>query len=130
MGLAKALATNPRIREILTAIQKDLFMLGAELSNTDPGRQLNRLEEAKISDLEHWIAELQVEVPLSRNFVDPGSNPVSASLDMARTVVRRAERSIVNLHQAEGLQRPEVLSYINRLGFLLFILARYADKLP
>jgi cob(I)alamin adenosyltransferase len=131
MGLAKALATNPRIREILAAIQQDLFMLGAELSNTDPGRELNRVEEAKISDLEQWIAELQVEVPLStRGFVDPGSNPVSASLDMARTVVRRAERSIVNLHQAEGLQRPEVLSYINRLGFLLFILARYADKLP
>lgn len=130
IGLAKALTTNPRIREILTAIQKDLFKLGAELSNTDPTRPLDRVEEAKISDLERWIAELQMEVPLSPNFVDPGTNPVSASLDMARTVVRRAERSIVNLHEAEGLQRPEVLSYMNRLGFLLFILARYADELP
>lgn len=130
MGFAKALATNPKIREILTAVQKDLFLLGAELSNTDPGRQLDRLEAARIEDLERWIAELQAEVPLTRSFVDAGTNPVSAALDMARTVVRRAERSIVDLHEAEGLQRPEVLSYVNRLGFLLFILARYADKLP
>ncbi len=130
MGLAKALAANPRIREILTAIQKDLVWLGAELSNIDPERELDRVEEAQISDLEMWISELQMEAPLSRNFVDPGANPVSAALDMARTVVRRAERSIVALHQTEGLQRPEVLSYINRLGFLLFIMARYADRFP
>jgi len=130
MGLAKALATNPRIREILSSIQKDLVWLGAELSNIDPERRLDRVEEAHISDLETWIAELQAEAPLSRNFVDPGTNPVSAALDMARTVIRRAERSIVALHGAEGLQRPEVLSYVNRLGFLLFIMARYADKFP
>jgi cob(I)alamin adenosyltransferase len=130
MGLAKALATNPRIREILSSIQKDLIWLGAELSNVDPQRKLDRVEEVHISDLEAWIAELQTEVPLSRSFVDPGSNPVSAALDVARTVVRRAERSIVALHEAEALQRPEVLSYINRLGFLMFIMARYADKFP
>jgi cob(I)alamin adenosyltransferase len=130
MGLAKALAGNPRIREILSAIQKDLVWLGAELSNINPERKLERVEDAQISDLETWIAELQAEAPLSRSFVEPGANPVSAALDMARTVVRRAERSIVALHEAEGLHRPEVLSYINRLGFLLFIMARYADKFP
>ncbi len=59
MGLAKALATNPRIREILSAIQKDLVWLGAELSNVDPERKLDRVEEAQISDLESRITELQ-----------------------------------------------------------------------
>jgi cob(I)alamin adenosyltransferase len=130
MGLAKALSSNPRIREILTAIQRDLLLLGSELSNTDPGRDLQRVEEGEISALEVWVSELQVEAPLSRSFVDPGTNPVSASLDMARTVVRRAERSIVALHEAGGVQRPELLSYVNRLGFLMFIMARYADRFP
>lgn len=130
MGLAKALSTNSRIREILSTIQQDLFLLGAELSSTDPNEQLKRVEDDHIAYLEKWITELQVEVPLTRGFVDAGNNPVSAALDLARTIVRRAERSIVELHETGGVKRPEVLSYLNRMGFLLFILARYADELP
>lgn len=130
MGLAKAFSSNPRIREILSAIQQDLFLLGSELSSTDPDGQLKRVEEDHIAYLEKWITELQVEVPLTRGFVDAGNNPVSAALDLARTIVRRAERIIVALHEAGGVKRPEVLSYLNRMGFLLFTLARYADELP
>ena len=130
LGLAKAFAGNDKIREIITAIQKDMIVLGAELSSTDPASRSKRIDQIAISRLEKWIEELQMEVPLSRHFVDPGKNPVSAALDMARSIARRTERSIVSLQEAGELSCTEVLSYVNRLGYLLFTLARYAEKLP
>jgi cob(I)alamin adenosyltransferase len=128
MGLAKSLTQNEKIRSLIEAIQKDLIIVGAELSSTQPGRQSTRIEQDRISLLEKWIEELQTEVPLPRSFVDPGANPVSAALDLARSVVRRTERSVVNMQESGELTRPELLSYLNRLGCLLFTLARYAEK--
>lgn len=128
LGLAKAFTGNEKVREILGGIQKHLMVLGSELSNTDPRKQAKRIEQDQIAWVEKWINDLQTEVPLSRRFVDPGHNPVSAALDMARAVARRSERSIVALQEAGEVTRQEVMSYINRLGFLLFTLARYAEK--
>ena len=128
MGLAKAFSRNDKTVQMIKTIQKDLVVLGAELSNTTPGKESKRIDQEQILRLEKWIQELQMEVPLPRRFVDPGANPVSAALDMARSIVRRAERSIVSLQEANELSRPEALSYVNRLGCLLFTLARYAEK--
>jgi cob(I)alamin adenosyltransferase len=128
LGLAKALTPNDRIRDIISAIQKDLFVLGAELSSTDPAREAKRIEQDHIIQLENWTRELQQEVPLARRFVDPGANPGSAALDLARSVIRRTERSMVVLQEAGQLGRAEALIYINRLGCLVFTLARYLEK--
>jgi cob(I)alamin adenosyltransferase len=127
MGLAKSLTKNDKIRDIITRVQEDLILLGSELSSTNP-RQAKRIEADHISQLEHWIEELQIEVPLSPHFVHPGANTVSAALDLARSVVRRTERSMVSLKEAGNLNREEGLTYINRLACLLFTLARYAEK--
>jgi cob(I)alamin adenosyltransferase len=129
MGLAKAFATNEKIRGIIETIQKHLVFLGAELSNTDPARQFQRIEPDQIAYVEKWIQDLQLEVPLSRQFVDPGHNPVSAALHMARAIARRSERSIVALQESGEATRQEVMSYINRLGCLLFTLAHYSAKM-
>jgi cob(I)alamin adenosyltransferase len=128
LGLAKALTQNEVIRSIISSIQKDLITLGAEVSNTASDQQSKRLEPSHISQLEKWIEELQKTAPLSGRFVDPGANPVSAALDVARTVIRRTERSMVILQEAGQLSRTETLSYVNRLSFLIFSLARYAEK--
>lgn len=130
LGLAKAFAKNEQIRSIISAIQKDLVLLGAELSSTEPDRLAEKIEPEHISKIETWIKDLQKEVPLPRHFVDPGANPVSAALDLARSIIRRTERSMVSLQEARQLERAEVLQYMNRLGFLLYTLARYAEKLP
>lgn len=130
LGLAKAFTKNDRIRSIISAIQKDLVLLGAEMSSAVPGRVKAQIESDNISTIELWIVDLQKEVPLPRHFVDPGVNSVSAALDMARAVTRRAERRMVSLQESGQLQREEVLQYMNRLGFLLYVLARYAEKLP
>jgi cob(I)alamin adenosyltransferase len=129
LGLARAFASHQKVLEIIGEIQKHLLLLGSELSSASPGMRLKRIEEDQIANLEQWIHDLQLEVPLSRGFVDPGQNPTSAALDMARAVARRAERSIVALQESGETTRQEVMSYFNRMGFLLFILARYADKM-
>ncbi len=130
MGLAKTFTENERIRNIISTIQGELVLLGAELSSTDPGRIVKRIDLEHISQLEKWSNGLQEEVPLSPRFVSPGVNSLSAALDLARSVIRRTERSMVMLQEIGQLQRAEALKYVNRLGCLIYILARYAEKSP
>jgi cob(I)alamin adenosyltransferase len=128
MGLAKALTQNETIRNIIANIQKDLFVLGAELSSTVPRVDAKRIGKEHTVQLEKWITDLQREVPLAPRFVESGANSVSAALDLARSIVRRTERSVVLLLETEQLERAEILKYVNRLGCLLYTLARYAEK--
>ena len=130
MGLAKAYTDNQEIRSIISTIQQDLFVVAAELASTDQRPNAKRIELEQISRLEQWITHLQEEAPLAHCFVEPGANAVSAALDLARTVIRRTERSMVMLQETGQLQRAEVLKYVNRLSCLFYTLARYAEKLP
>jgi cob(I)alamin adenosyltransferase len=129
LGLAKALTDNEEIRTIISTIQKHLVLLGAEVSSTESGQQGIQIEEEHILRLEGWIGDLQKVSPLPRRFVDPGSNPASAALDFARSVIRRTERSMFVLHETGYPLRQEPLSYVNRLACLAFTLARYAEQL-
>jgi cob(I)alamin adenosyltransferase len=129
MGLAKAFAENEKIRNIISTIQGELFLLGAELSCRSPRPNMKRVEQDHITQMEKWIIELQGEVPLERSFISPGANSLSAALDCARSVVRRTERSMVILREMGQLQRSKTLEYINRLGCLLYVMARYAEKI-
>ena len=78
--------------------------------------------------LESFIDELSCEVELPPNFILPGSSPGSASLDLARASIRTAERRIIGLDELGMLNNKTIISYINRLSDLLFMLARYEDK--
>jgi cob(I)alamin adenosyltransferase len=110
-------------------VQSELFTVGAELA-TDPAEYAKLQEHFMVvspeftSRLENEIAELEGRIALPDAFVIPGGTPSSAALDVARTVVRRAERRIVGLQQAGQMRNPEVLRYVNRLSDLLFMLAR------
>ena len=126
MGLAKALTGNTTIRDMILTVQEDLLLLGAQLSCESPDNSTYRIGTDRTARLENWIEELQREVPLPRQFVFPGDNPVSAAIDLSRTVIRRAERRVVAMREAGELDDPEVHSYLNRLADFLFMLARYA----
>jgi cob(I)alamin adenosyltransferase len=128
LGLAKVFTQNDLIREMITQIQEDLVLLGAELSCEGAAKEEYRIMPAHIERIEEWIARLQKEVPLPRQFILPGGNPASATLDLARTIVRRAERRAMRIHEAGFLERAEVHAYLNRLADFLFTLARYAEK--
>jgi len=133
LGVARAQEADHERAERLLALQRDLFTVGAELA-TGPGEraQLERhfatITAAMVERLDAQLADLEARVPLPRGFVVPGGTPVAAAIDLARTLVRRAERRAVSLRRTGLLENPEVLRYLNRLSDLLFMLAREAEQ--
>jgi len=127
LGLAKTFTLNEAILEMIQAVQEDLLMLGARLSDTAPDSEYS-IGTERIQRLEEWIVKIQEEVPIPRHFIYPGVNSVSASIDLARSIIRRAERVATALKEAGEIDSAEVHSYLNRLADFLFILARYAEK--
>jgi cob(I)alamin adenosyltransferase len=81
-----------------------------------------------VESVDARLAGLEERVPLPRGFVVPGGTVVSASVDLARTLVRRAERRAVSLRRAGELENAEVLRYLNRVSDLLFMVAREAEQ--
>jgi cob(I)alamin adenosyltransferase len=127
LGLAKALTQDRTIREMITTIQQDLLILGAELAS-ESEQPSHRITADQIRRLEDWIARLQQDVPLGRQFILPGENVVSAAIDLARTIVRRAERRAAAMREAGLLSRSETSSYLNRVADFLFTLARHTEE--
>jgi len=130
LGIARATALRPKTKEILLNIQKDFLILAAELSmaQEDQAQFPTRITADHVEQLERWIGELQNDVELKREFILPGETLPSAAIDLGRTIVRRAERRAVRLMQEKMIQNPEILRYLNRLGDLLFTLARYEEN--
>ncbi len=130
LGIARATSIRPKSKEIILSIQKDLLILGAELSTADEDQKQspNRITEDHVEQLERWIDELQGNVILKKEFVLPGETLASAAIDLGRTVIRRAERRVIRLIQEKIIQNPEVPRFLNRLGDLLFTLARYEES--
>jgi len=133
LGLARALSSSPRVKEIVKQVQQELFAVGVELA-TNPGeyttmqRHFEVVSATMVERLERFIDELEAEVQLSRSFIIPGASAASSAMDLARTILRRAERRAVGLKEAGRLVNNELLRYLNRLGDLLFMLARYEDR--
>ncbi len=133
LGLARALAQDPRVRRVVKQVQRELFTVGAELATDPPERP--KLEKhfgvvtpEMTGRLETLMDELGAQMELPRAFIIPGASAASAALDVARTTLRRAERRTVALQEQGLLDNPEVLRYLNRLADLLFVLARYEDR--
>jgi cob(I)alamin adenosyltransferase len=122
-GLCRSYTQNKE--EELEEIQNELHILQAELANREPE---TKLTEENISRLEELCDRYQEECPPLRNFVLSGGTRSASHLHHARSVARRAERKIVNLDESEEL-REEVLTYINRLSDLLFLMARHENFL-
>jgi cob(I)alamin adenosyltransferase len=129
LGVARALIKDRGRHAIVLRVQSELFTVGAELA-TDAA-EYGKLQQHFLvvmpeatSRLEAEIDDLERRVPLPNAFVIPGGTTAAAALDVARAVLRRAERRIVGLQQTGQLRNPEVLRYANRLSDLLFMLAR------
>ena len=132
VGFARSrLAVQPDIVGILVEIQRDLFALGARLA--DPRRKIaDRVTKVVIGPsatarLEGWIDSFESTLPPLRRFILAGGSEAGSALHVARTVCRRAERSIVALQAEHAALEPEVLVYVNRLSDLLFVLARVVN---
>ncbi|MDW5314967.1 cob(I)yrinic acid a,c-diamide adenosyltransferase [Rhizobium sp. PL01] len=117
---------------MLMRIQNDLFDLGADLSTPDTGETLAyeplRIIAAQVSRLEAEIDELNADLDPLRSFVLPGGSGAAATLHIARTVSRRAERLMVDLARMDGeIVSKDALAYVNRLSDFLFVAARWTN---
>ncbi len=129
IGLGRAHATEARTTTLLLETQRDLYKIMAEFAFTDALRPAAyTLGEDRVIWLETVTDEISADVPLPKAFVVPGDSIPGATLDIARTVARRAEREAVALFHAGHLDNPQVLRYLNRLSSLLFMLARAEDR--
>ena len=133
MGLARALSDDAEIKAILKQLQREMFTVGAELAthpdHYDTYRQhFSPVTSEMVSYWEATIDRLLAEAPLPPVFILPGASGASAAMDMARCMARTAERRVVALDEIGGLTNREILRYLNRVGDLLFVLARYQDR--
>jgi cob(I)alamin adenosyltransferase len=131
IGVARATPPSQAFDPLLESIQRDLFALGGQLATPDPAPVAKALEKAQLSDdriaeLEHIMDAADEELTPLRAFVLPAGTPKACALHLARTVCRRAERSVVALARESELP-PVFLVYLNRLSDLLFTLARLAN---
>ncbi|MBM4192874.1 MAG: cob(I)yrinic acid a,c-diamide adenosyltransferase [Gemmatimonadetes bacterium] len=132
LGVVRAVEMMPRIDEVLAPIQRDLFAIGALLATPHPEEHRKQLEKARLTDrriaqLEQAIDDGEDELQPLKAFIMPGGTPKAASLHVARTVCRRAERAVVRLRQEADVPAI-VIVYLNRLSDLLFVLARVANR--
>ena len=132
LGLARAALAGHPLAELVARLQRELFVVGAELAtHTDRRERLKeavtRVTEPMVTSLEREIDSLEERHPMPAEFVLPGESFAGAALDLARSIVRRAERACVALDRDGVLPDSFVLPYLNRLADLLFVMARAAD---
>jgi len=129
LGLARAATRDARAREIILHMQQDLYVLMAELATPQENLQAigMRITAEHIAWLESVEEELKAAVVIPNKFIIPGDTLDGAALDLARTVIRRAERLAVRLLHEGVTQNGDLLRYLNRLSDVVFILARYLE---
>ncbi len=129
LGLARAMTNDPKVKEIIYQIQQELYLLMGELATTPENYEKMglRMTIEHVQRLERVEEQLKREVEIPNKFIIPGDTPDGAALDLARTIIRRAERMAVKLLHDEVIQNDEVVRYLNRLSDLIFILARYVE---
>ncbi len=122
IGLARACARDERCGPLLLHVQRDLYRLMAEVASSPENAEQFRFEEARVDWLEQQIETLGKSVEMPGEFILPGDSLGGAALSMARAVVRRAERRLVELFDADTTANPALQQYLNRLSSLLFVL--------
>jgi len=126
LGVVRSHPGSGGLDGLLRRIQSDLFELGAQLAT--PGDAAERITLAHVETLERAIDTHDDALPPLTSFVLPAGTPLAAALHVARTVCRRAERRVVKLGTMPDTHIPvNAIEYLNRLGDLLFVLARFAN---
>lgn len=123
LGLARAQARDPRCQGILLEAQRDLYKLMGEVAATPENADKFRfIDAARVGWIEAQIEALAATVTMPREFILPGDSLAGAALSMARAIIRRAERRVVELLAAKEIANPDLVPYLNRLSSLCFVL--------
>jgi len=128
LGLCRTEPLEEDVDQVLRRIQGELYWMAAELAAPHAEKYgVQRINENNIARMEQDIDRYDLSLPPLCHFVVPGGTRAAALLHVARTVCRRAERGVVRLREQEPEVRPILIAYLNRLGDLLFVLARVAN---
>lgn len=127
VGLIRSNLKQKEIDDLLQTVQENLFVIGSHLASSTENPNLPKLTENDVKFVEESIQNFEKDLPELRRFILPTGTETAALLHVARTVCRRAERSIVALSKEKEID-GNLQSYVNRLSDLFFVLARYANK--
>jgi cob(I)alamin adenosyltransferase len=128
LGLARSVIESERAAGIVIDLQRDLYRIMADLAFVTDVRPAGYETSAEwVEHIEETTDALTAEITLPRQFVLPGGSQASAALDVSRAVARRAERQAVHLFRAGVITNEQIVSYLNRLSSLLFVLARFVE---
>ena len=123
LGLARSICQVSLSSETILTAQRDLYGVMAEVASTpENAAQFRSVDAARVEWLEEQIARIEQSIEPTKEFIVPGDSQAGAALDLARTIVRRAERRLTSLHLEGELENPELLRYLNRLSSLCFVL--------
>jgi cob(I)alamin adenosyltransferase len=127
LGVARASGVDPALDQLLNHLQNQLFVVGADLATPGETTRIARVGEAEVAELEQAIDAHEEQLEALRQFILPGGSLAAAHLHLARTICRRAERATISLARTEVIN-TQVITYLNRLSDLLFVLARVANQ--
>ena len=127
LGVVLSLNPDKDIGDLLVKIQNNLFVLGADLANSDLKNTSNRITQDMVHFLEEQIDRLEKELSPITYFILPGGDPIASQMHLTRAISRRAETCIVSLSEKEQVNKIGQI-YINRLSDLLFVIARVINK--
>jgi cob(I)alamin adenosyltransferase len=127
LGTAVAFTDAQEIKSAIEQVQNDLFTLCSELATISVEIPTPKITASHVYEMEHLIDRLESQLPAQDKFIIPGGTKAASLLQLARTVTRRAERSLVRLNQKDSIS-PELLKYANRLSSLLYMLARLENR--
>lgn len=129
LGLARAAAREKRIKRIILQIQKHMFVIAAEVSSLNAGKQAKKIiSEKEVGWLENLVEDFEEALSLPPGFVAFGQNESASKTDIARTSVRKAERVVSRMKSEGMIGNTCILKYLNRLSDLLFLIACFEEK--
>ncbi|MFH1442633.1 MAG: cob(I)yrinic acid a,c-diamide adenosyltransferase [Candidatus Micrarchaeota archaeon] len=126
LGMVRGCSKHSELNPLLKTLQEDLFIVGADIAAEHA--KIGRTSAKMVERLEKEIDGLEEKLPPLNNFILPTGTQAASTLHFARSVCRRTERRLIELHQKEQMN-PEILQYVNRLSDLLFVMARTANRL-
>jgi len=131
LGFARALSNDPELNKIVKEIQLDLYRIMSQLVLIKPDpEKYPDLESSRLDWLEEIISKYEEAITLPDGFILPGDSLPSAAFGMARTIVRRAEREVVQLMKTNLLVSEVALPYLNRLSSLCYVLELLTSEIP
>ena len=129
LGLSRAFAQSARTVELVVTVQRDLYRIMAEVAALpEDAEKLKRFSEDRLQWIESEIELIGAQIEMPGGFVIPGDSVSGAAMDLARTVVRRAERLVARMVHEDLLQNTFILPYVNRLSSFCFVLALWENQ--